>query len=422
MLVEFSVKNYRSFRDLQVLSLAKAKGKELDDSNAFDPMAPSSVPLLRSSAIYGPNAAGKSNLIKALMAMEDIVLTSASDSQKGDDLPVTPYLFDKESQNSPTEFEIIFISEGVRYQYGFSATQKRIFEEWLIAFPKSRPQRWFSRVFNEKTEKTEYEMGSSFSGKKSLWQSATRENALFLSTAIQLNSEQLAPVYEWFRNTLRMTNIGGWGPGFTASLCEKKEHKDEVLSFLRAADFDIHDVNVEKEKFNPDFLSDAIPQEAKEKIINELKDKEILDIKTIHKTLDDELVSLDFEDESDGTRKFFSFAGPWIDSLKNGYVLIIDELHDSLHPKMVEHLVRLFNNRETNPKNAQLVFTTHETSILNQDVFRRDQIWFCSKDKKHGTELYPLTDFSPRVNRENLEASYLSGRYGALPYVRKISL
>ena len=131
---------------------------------------------------------------------------------------------------------------------------------------------------------------------------------------------------------------------------------------------------------------------------------------------------MDFDDESDGTQKFFSFAGPWLDTLKKGYVLVIDELHDSLHPNMVKYLVDLFHNKETNPNNAQLIFTTHETSILNQDVFRRDQIWFCEKDDEQATSLYPLTDFSPRKDRENIELGYLSGRYGALPFIRNFDL
>ncbi len=348
MLIQFTVKNYRSIQGEQALSLAKAKGDELNKSNTFMPDAPSSVPLLRSAAIYGANAAGKSNLIKALMAMQEIVLSSSSDSQKGDELPVTPFLLDAESQSAPTEFEVIFISEGVRYQYGFAATKSDILEEWLIAFPKGRPQRWFSRVFDEKSKSFQYEMGSSFSGKKSLWQSATRNNALFLSTAIQLNSHQLLPVYNWFDETLRVAGVSGWGPSFTASLCEKPKHKTEVLSFLKAADFNIHDIGVEKEKFDPSHLPSDMPEELKNKIIREFRDKDILEIKTVHKTAEGELVKFDFEDESDGTRKFFSFAGPWLDSLKNGYVLIIDELHDTLHPKMVEYLVGLFNDEKIN--------------------------------------------------------------------------
>lgn len=422
MLVEFTVKNYRSIKDEQVLSLAKAKGDELENSNCFIPDAPSTVPLLRSAAIYGANAAGKSNIIHAMMEMESIVRNSASSNQEGDEISVTPFLFDDDSQDEPSEFEMVFINEGVRYQYGFAATKYNIVEEWLIAYPKGRPQRWFSRSFNAKTQSSDYKFGDSLTGQKSVWQSATRTNALFLSTAVLLNSEQLKPVFNWFKKKLRPADVGGWGPSYTATLCDEEVTKKRILSFLKAADFNIHDIKVEKQKFDLDMLPDEIPESAKAGIIKELKEKEFLDIKTIHKTNSNKLVPLDFEEESDGTQQFFSFIGPWLDTLKNGYILVIDELHDSLHPKMVKYLVGLFHNDRTNPKNAQLIFTTHETSILNQDVFRRDQVWFCEKNKSQATSLYPLTDFSPRKDRENIEMGYLSGRYGALPYVRDFDL
>ena len=220
-----------------------------------------------------------------------------------------------------------------------------------------------------------------------------------------------------------MANVRGWGTAFSASLCEKDSTKKElILSFLKAADFNIHDIQVDKEKFDPELLPNDIPDSVKEKIIEELKDKDIFELKTIHKTSSNKLVPLEFKEESDGTQKFFSFAGPWIDALQNGYILVIDELHDNLHPKMVKYLVDLFHNDKSNPKNAQLIFTTHETSILNQDVFRRDQIWFCEKTREQATELYPLTDFSPRKGRENIEQGYLSGRYGALPFINNFDL
>lgn len=419
MLVEFTVKNYRSVKEEQIFSMVKAKGEELELTNSFMPEAPGSVSLLRSAAIYGPNAAGKSNIIRAMMEMESIVRNSASSSQEGDDISVTPFIFDEESSSAPTEFEMVFISEGVRYQFGFSATKSNIIEEWLIAYPKGRAQRWYSRDFDEDKNTSEYKFSDFLTGQKAVWQNATRANALFLSTAVQLNSEQLKPVFNWFKETLRPANIGGWGPTFTASLCEKDTTKEKVLEFLKAADFNIHDIRIDKEKFDPDSLPDDFPEFVREKIIKEMKDRELIDIKTVHKSENGDLIHLDFDEESDGTKKFFSFAGPWIDTLNKGYVLVIDELHDNLHPKMVRYLVDLFHSNKTNPNNAQLIFTTHETSILSQDVFRRDQIWFCEKDKQQATNLYPLTDFSPRKGRENIELGYLSGRYGALPFLKK---
>lgn len=421
MLIEFTVENYRSIKNKQVLSMVKGKGGELADSNYFESGIKSGVSLLHTAAIYGANAAGKSNVIKALHTMESIVRGSASDSQQDDEIPVTPFLFDEESPKKPTEFEVVFVNEGIRYQYGFSVTKKLVLEEWLIAYPKGRPQKWFSRTFNKETNSPEFELGGSLTGKKTVWQGATRNNALFLSTAILLNSDQLKPVYNWFTTKLRVAGLGGWSVRLTAASCENSETKQKILRFLENADLNIHDVLIEKEKFNPDGLPDAMPESIKADITRAFKNEDFTDIKTVHKTSTGQLVNLDFKDESDGTQKFFSFVGPWIYSLENGYILIIDELHDNLHPKLVKHLVELFHNPITNPRNAQLIFTTHETSILNQDIFRRDQIWFCEKNSAQETSLFPLTNFSPRKGRENIELGYLSGRYGALPFTKDIN-
>ncbi|VAW90385.1 FIG00486859: hypothetical protein [hydrothermal vent metagenome] len=420
MLVEFTVANFRSIKTAQTFSLVKGKGGELEQSNTFQAPGTGNPVLLRSAAIYGPNAAGKSNFIKALRAMERVVADSATKVQRGDELPVSPFRLDVGTEQAPTEFEVVFIAGGVRFQYGFTVTRTQVLEEWLLAFPKGPPQRWFSRVWDEERQHYAWTMGKALSGQKQLWQESTRLNALFLSTAVQLNSEQLQPVYDWFKRTLRTAQLGGWGPAFTASLCANPDSHERVLDFLQAADLDIHDVQVIKEKFDIHSLPEGMPEAYKQQLLKELKDQEIIEIKTVHQAADGRTVMFEFDEESDGTQKLFNFAGPWLDSLKNGRVLFIDELHDNLHPKLVRFLVELFHNPETNPNNAQLVFTTHETSILSQEVFRRDQIWFCEKDEKQATELIPLTDFSPRKNRENLEISYLAGRYGALPYVRKL--
>lgn len=419
MLIEFSVANFRSLRDRQTLSLAKAKGDELAASNTFKVQAANEYALLRSAALYGPNAGGKSNFLLALNTMKRIVLESATSQQRGDKLPVTPFRLSNTTLIAPSEFEVMFIVDQVRYQYGFTASAERIHEEWLLAYPKGRPQRWFGRDWNEAKQQYDWELGGNLTGEKQLWQKSTRDNALFLSTAVQLNSEQLQPIYDWFKTTLRLANISGWSPGFSAALCEKSE-KAQVMDFLRAADLNIEDIIVEKKPFDVKALPDDMPEQLKSAIAGDMKDKQLVDIKTVHKGDDGQPVTFDFKDESDGTQKLFAFAGPWIDSLAHGYVLFIDELHDNLHPRLVQFLVQLFHSNETNPRNAQLVFTTHETSILNQDVFRRDQIWFCEKDKHQATVVYPLTDFSPRKGRENLELAYLSGRYGALPYVRPL--
>ena len=237
-----------------------------------------------------------------------------------------------------------------------------------------------------------------------------------------LNSEQLKPVYDWFTKTLKVAGIDGWRSNYTAELCTEADGKKDVLKFLNAADLDINDLKLESKKFDISVLPDDMPAELKERLLKDLEGEEFVDIKTVHTTAQGKDVLFELDDESDGTRKIFSFAGPWIDTLRNGKVLFIDELHDSLHPHIVKFLVDLFHSKKTNPKNAQLIFTTHETSILDQDVFRRDQIWFCKKETDQTTEIYPLSDFSPRKGVENLEKSYLSGRYSALPVVSTLEL
>lgn len=420
MLIEFSVTNFRSIKDTQKLSLAKAKGEELERTNTFSVELPGGkLDLLRSGAIYGANASGKSNFLDALGAMQTIVLNSATSFQRGDKLPVTPFKLSAKTINEPSEFEVVFIADGVRFQYGFSATADRVFEEWLIAYPKGRTQRWFERSWDTEKEEYHWKLGNSLVGEKHTWQKTTRGNALYLSTAVQLNSEQLQPVYDWFMINLRVAGISGWSRNFSASLCED-DNKSQILEFVRAADLDIHDILIESKNIDPADFPVDMPDHVRMFLEKEIGHEEVKDIITVHKNEEGELVYFDFEEESQGTRKFFAFAGPWIDALRNGYVLVVDELHDNFHPKLVKHLVQLFHSNKTNPKNAQLIFTTHETSILSQKVFRRDQIWFCEKNRDQSTTVYPLTDFSPRKGREDLEDAYLAGRYGALPYIQSL--
>lgn len=418
MLIQFSAQNWKSLRDEQTLSLVKAKGDELV-LNSFTANIQSPIELLRSAVIYGANAAGKTNFISALRAMKKIVLDSTK-NQVGDEINVVPFVLDSEFSQAPTEFEVLFIAKDKKFQYGFSVTSDTVVSEWLIAYPNGRPQKWFTRNLN-KDGSYLWSYGGSFLGQKQLWQESTRSNGLFLSTATQLNSAQLKPVYDWFKSTLRIGSVAGWNPNYTASKCEAEEQKTKVLEFLRAADLDISDLNIIKEEIGVKHLPESMPDEVKQQFLDEMKNRHIYDIKTVHLGSQGQSVEFNFTDESDGTKKLFSFAGPWLDVLKNGRVLFIDELHDNLHPKLVKFLVELFHNPKTNPNNAQLVFTTHETSIMNQEVFRRDQIWFCEKSRDQSTRLYPLTDFSPKKGRENLEDAYLTGRYGAVPYVRKIT-
>lgn len=415
MLINFTVSNYRSIREEQSLSLAKGVGNE-HANNYVKTLAPATPEVLKSLAVYGPNASGKSNILLALRAMSAIVIHSASKGQSGDDIPVSPYLLSEETKSSPSEFEVDIVVDDVRYQYGFQATEARVIEEWLFSYPFGKAQQWFHRQWDENDGVYEWYMGKSLTGSKQLWQQSTRENALFLSTAVQLNSQKLLPVYKWFKDKLKITGIEGWDYDYSATLCKDESKKKVIVDFLRSADIDIEDISVKSEKFNVSDIPEELPDEVRKQIIEDLKNKEFHNVNITHQNLEGGASSMRYEDESDGTQKLFSLAGPWLDVLERGNVMFIDELNNSLHPKLVEFLVQLFHDPEYNKNNAQLVFTTHETSILSQDVFRRDQIWFCEKSD-FGTRIFPLTEFRPKKGRENLEAAYLAGRYGAVPFV-----
>ena len=417
MLIEFETKNILSVRDTARLSMVKGQGSELADTNTFDSGGVSPETLLRSAAIYGPNGSGKTNLVYALRTMREIVLRSAKDSQQGDLLPVAPFLFDRSSRSKPSEFEVTFIRDGIRYQYGFATTAERVTEEWLLAFPKGRPQRWIDRKYDRKTQLDEWGAMAKLEGSKSeraLWRRATRSNALFLSTAVQLNNEQLRPVYEWFSQTLTVIGPGGrLSPVPSGLLCERAEAKEVVLAFLKTADIDVDDIVVKKaeEKGEDSSPKDADGRHGAKRFR--------MSVDFLYCLKDGSMQSLDWWAESDGTRKLFAYAASVMQTLRSGAVLVVDELHNHLHPQLVRFLVELFHSPETDAESPQLVFTTHDTSVLDPQLLRRDQVWFCER-KERSTRLFRLTDYSPRKGEENFARRYLSGRYGALPYVKSM--
>ncbi len=422
MLIEFSVTNFLSFGEKQTLSMVADKAKKLEETHTFQPIGKAKLPrLLHAAGVYGANASGKSNLLRAMKVMREIVLSSAKDSQAGELIQgIMPHAL---SEDKPTEFEIIFIANDVRYQYGFAATQQRITEEWLFAFPSGRSQQWLSRVYNVDSQEYQWFINATqVKGERELWKKSTRDNALFLSTAAQLNSEQFTSILGWFRQNLRVIGTTDKiSPFKTFDLCKSSTGKEKVLQFMNAADISINDIEL-TEKSLEDFLSKTSFPAAREQFLQSLKDKgdEGLqippEIKFLHQTSDGRSFQLPLHRESTGTRRLFGNAGVWLNVLEQGQVICIDELESSLHPLLTRYLVSLFHNPAMNQHHAQLIFTTHDATILDNELLRRDQIWFVEKDADQATQLYPLSDFSPRKD-EALQKGYLQGRYGALPYI-----
>ncbi len=417
MLIEFHVKNFRSFRDEQVLSLVASSDKTLLDTNTLPTGITASPTLLRSAVIYGANASGKSNLIKALQYMRAVVLESAAAMQPGQLFKVQPFRLSRESSEQPTEFEVTFLLGGVRYQYGFALNNRHIVSEHLLVYKAFKPQRWFDRYLDNETKKEVFEFGPGLRGQKSLWEGATRSNSLFLSMAAQLNSEQLQPVFDWFKTRLVIFNeVSRLTPEFSVQGLQRPEGRRELCDFLSGADISIADIDVVTRKVPAQTVTvDRVTGNA-EVNREEIEEHQLL---FRHVTEHGEAV-FDFGDESSGTRNLLILAGPVLDILKKGLTLVVDELDTSLHPMLVRRLVQMFH-QAASVTGAQLIFTTHDTSLLDAPgLLRRDQIWFVEKDRDQASSLVGLSEFKPRKN-EALERGYLMGRYGGLPFLSNLA-
>lgn len=423
MLIDFSVTNYRSILERQTLSMAASSYfKELEALNTFDVGLVEKVPrLLRSTVLYGPNASGKSTLIQALKFVQGRVLNSQKESQAGDAIDTVPFKLTADSRAADSEFEVTFVERGVRYEYGFRCNRERFTEEWLFAYPLGRAQKWFHRVFDPEAGKDVYKFSKSFEGdrKRQDWKAQTRANALFFSTAIQLNNEQLKPAFDWFKQRLKVIDSAhNLGAGYTADRCKDDAVKRRLIEFINSADLSVADIRLEELFFSTEMLPKELPVAVREELVRGMTGKKMpARVTFIHNDIQtQEAIEFDESEESDGTRALFAFAGPWLDVTDNERVLVVDELDTSLHPLLVHHLVKRLHHEGTK---AQLIFTTHDTTLLSQKLLRRDQVWFMEKDASRATRLYPLSDFSPREN-EAVERGYLNGRYGGIPFLKEL--
>lgn len=431
MLIQFSVENYRSIKDEQTLSLVRSSTDEKSD-NYFDSKAKSTPLLLKAAVIYGANASGKSNIIKSLDSMINIVANSFNKSPN-ESIQTEYFIFDHNTQILPTVYDISFVVDlmneqgnlqPTRVDYGFVVDHSRVYEEWLSVYPKGREQNWFYRQYNMDSANYDWKMSEHFKGAKTSWQNQTRSDQLFLSTSVHLNSEQLKPIYYALTSRMPIVRTDRISNQISKDFCKESEiNKSILIQLLRASGIDLDDIVFEKPQINIDNLSDQLPEYIKTEILNDFKEQLISQNETFFVYYDDlgYPQKINLREESDGTQKLFEFAGLVLAVLHNGDTLIIDELNKSLHPDLVRFIVQLFNSA-INEKNAQLIFTTHETSVLRKNLLRRDQVWFCEKRKDRSTNLYPLTDFRPHVNREDIEEYYLHGKYGAKPVFQDFQL
>jgi AAA15 family ATPase/GTPase len=423
MLIQFSVRNFRTFKEKATLSLiASNYDKKREAENIVeDPTF--NLRVLKSAVIYGANASGKSKFMEALLFMRSFAIGSSRESQKGDAIKVHPFKLNVESVNEPSEFEVIFTYKNVMYRYGFEADKDKIVSEWFYYKPNTKEVELFFRD-NQNFDVHPRNFTKGAIGVKA---GMVRDNALLLSLAAQLNDATAIHAIEWFKNLRIISGLQEESyQGYTMSKTKDPLLKTKILKLLKGADLGIQDIKLEM--LDIDSLPKDMPKELRDKLIKDSKDDntEIFsDIVTTHKQYDSskrfkEYVDFSMvDDESSGTRKFFALTGPVLDILENGYTLVVDELDSKLHPNLIGKLVSLFNSKELNPNNAQLIFNSHDTNLLSSGLFRRDQIWFIEKDKFGEARLYSLADFKTDAVRKTdpFEENYINGKYGAIPYL-----
>ena len=419
MSIEFRAENHRSLRDEQSLTLEAARLGDGQDARPRQ-VAGHGERLLPAAVIYGANASGKTNVLSAMSFMREAVVLSHRLWEPEGGIPRSPFGWGPR-RAEPSLFQVLLLIAGTKYEYGFVVGDQEVKEEWLYAWPSGKKQAWF-----ERDEGGDFTFGRQLKGENQLIKDVTRPNALFLSVAAQHKHRQLLPIYGWFR-TIAPVNLRGrryaspyarpffaaegpgtrptaFGPGDDYQ--QGEAITDRIWNLLKAADTGIACIKVVSEE------QEVVPGPRWRRRI------------LFQHQADDENAWLEVDDESHGTQRLFWMSGPIFQALETGGLLLVDEFESSLHPLLGQAIVRLFNNPRTNPRNGQILFTTHDTNLLGTTLgeppLRRDQIWFTEKDRGGATKLYPLTDYKPR-KAENLERGYLQGRYGAVPFLGDIA-
>ena len=411
MLLSFSCGNYASFKEVKTLSMVAAKPvKEYQEDNVIQAER---YNLLKSAVIYGANASGKSNLLKAMAKMKNLVINSSKDLQKDEPLGIEPFRLNLQCAKQPSFFEVCIDIDDIRYRYGFEADQNSVKSEWLFFSTKIKETPLFIR------DNDEIEVFDKFVGGVGL-EERTRSNALFLSVCAQFNVDIAGDILDWFvsLNVISGSQDHKYQSFSENMFMEGDLEKKWILDFLTKADLSIRDVAVKKDESKVELKPFSEWGKAHAMVSKTT-------ISSSHNVYSDagEVVDstlFDFNNqESEGSKKYFRLSGPIIDTLMHGRVLVIDELDSRLHPVLTSEIVRLFNSRHTNLNNAQLVFVTHNTNLLSSNLFRRDQVWFTEKDHVEATDLYSLVEYKTEkglVRKDaSLEKDYFRGRYGAIP-------
>src|SRR5258708_9657827 len=408
MIVEFNVENFKSMRHKQTLSMQAApivsKDPEVDEKNVFS--TSEGMKLLKSAAIYGPNASGKSNVIKALGRMLNFIDKSFQDENQVN--RVTFFALDNESDKMPIHFEIIFITDSNKYRYGFEITERQVSAEWLFGPANTNEVEYFTRLGDQiNVNKSRFKEGTELPPGK------TKSSTLFLNVVHAFNGPIAGEIKTFFRSKI-MVSDGIQHATLrkaTLTMMENESFRARITELMRAADLGIEDIDhVEVENLTPaEHPPVKFPVESDEK-----KSQKILGsvrkVKNASASSPPYLFLFD-EFESEGTKKLFAYSGPIVASLAFGRTLVIDELDSQLHPSLTRRIVELFNSKESNPMNAQLIFVTHDINLLDPTLLRRDQIYFTEKNNDGETSLYSLVNIGGVRNDVSYEREYMKGKY-----------
>jgi AAA15 family ATPase/GTPase len=426
MLIEFSVTNFLSFKNKATLSMVAAERDKTLPQNLVPPGDAQGLSLLKTAAVYGANASGKSNLWKAFNVFQSLVIKSAfldpSVLQEA-----IPFRLHEESENAPTEFEIVFLLDGVRYCYGVALDRKKIHREWLFSYPKKQTRLLFDRDMS-RDAKERFKFGPHWKGHRRQMADMTRDNALFLSVSAQMNHPVCLEIANFFDSSTSMIShedLTGLSRKFNEFfIFSEKTEKEKIINLLNLADFSINDIIIKDKEgritHENDYKNVWTQYELMELI--SLSNFEII---FRHKKLlmdgTEDVTDFKLNEESTGTIHFLYLLPILMMVFRNGCILFIDEFELHLHPLLTQWIIKLFNDPEMNPKGCQLVFMTHDAGLLESGLLRRDQIWFTEKNQRGESELFSLWDFIKTPRKvENIRKNYLAGRYGAVPILSDI--
>lgn len=426
MLIDFKVENFASFRASAELSMVAAPVTEFQDENTI---RCGTLELLKSAVLYGANASGKSNFIRAMEFFCQFVLHSAQNLPSFEKIPVEVFKLNSQAEKEPAIFEIRFLLDEKIYRYGFKVTKNSVVEEWL--YLRNRPSSKEAMLFTRQNQ--DISLGSKFGPGRDLFK-LTRDNSLFLSVTSQFNVPAAMEITRWLHRGFNV--LSGLRDEYKLytqrRLSEDPTFKHRVMQLLKMADFGIADISITKTSLDQEHVPAVIKESLSRYRPGMDLTVERIEIKTLHTKYNARHkptgeVTLDLErEESHGTQKLFALAGPIIDTLEKGKTLVVDEMDSRLHPQILTLLVKLFHSPRHNRKNAQLIFATQNSRLLSEALFRRDQIWFTSKNRFGESELFSLYDFKENGDKirkdEAFEKNYLLGKYGAVPQLSELDL